>query len=184
MGRRQITTAVTMIVLCGVLVVAAVAGWRALFADLPGDETASDEPSPSCTTEQVDPGQRIRSVQVTVSVYNGGTRSGLADETLSALRKRGFKAGDVGNAPSDTNVKRVAVWSTEENDVEARLVARQFGKKVAVTFSDVDLGPGVDVIVGNKFRGLTKAKRSIKVKAPQDVCIPSESVGADTNAAG
>jgi hypothetical protein len=183
MGRREITTAVTMTVLCGVLVVGAIAGWRALFADLPADETAA-EPQPSCTTQQVDAGQRIRSRQVVVSVFNGGTRSGLAGETLSALQRRGFKAGNVGNAPSDTSVRRVAVWSTEENDAEARLVARQFGKRVEVTFSDVDLGPGVDVIVGNSFRGLSKAKRSIKVQAPQDVCVPSESAEADTNAAG
>lgn len=184
MGRRKITTAVTMLVLCGVLVIGAVMGWQKLFADLPGDETAATEPGPSCTTEQVGAGQKIRSSRVTVSVYNGGSRDGLADSTMAALRKRGFKVGDIGNAPSDANVRRVAIWSTEDDDAEARLVARQFGKKVKVTFSDVDLGPGVDVIVGNNFRDLAKAKRSIKVKVPQEVCIQPESAGADSNAAG
>ena len=183
MGRREIISAVTMLVLCGVLVLGAVLGWRALFADLPGEPKATDDPDPTCTTEQVDAGQRIRSSQVRVSVYNGGTRSGLADSTLSALRKRGFTPGDVGNAPADAKVSRVAVWSTEEDDAEARLVARQFGKSVKVTFSDVDLGPGVDVIVGNRFTGLVKAKRSIRVRSSQEVCVPTESADTDTNAA-
>jgi hypothetical protein len=183
MRRRQITTAVTMTVLCGVLVVGAVLGWRALFAELPDDETAASEPEPSCTTKQVGPGERLRARHVTVSVFNGGTRSGLAGDTQSALERRGFKAGEVGNAPSDADVSRVAVWSTEEGSAEARLVARQFGPRVRVTFSDVDLGPGVDVIVGNDFRGLVKAKRSIKVTTPEDVCIPGTAAETDTNAA-
>ncbi|HET6624988.1 MAG TPA: LytR C-terminal domain-containing protein [Nocardioidaceae bacterium] len=184
MGRREITTAITMLVLCGVLVAGAVIGWKSLSADLPGDEAATEEPSPSCTTEKVDAGQRIRSSQVQVSVYNGGTRSGLANGTLSALTKRGFKPGSVGNAPAGTDVKRVEVWSTEENDAAAQLVALQFGKSVEVTFSDVNLGPGVDVLVGNKFRGLAKAKRSLKVKTPEHVCAGTESSAPDTNAAG
>ena len=157
MGRREITTTITMLILCGMLVVGAVWGWRSLFADVPADETVAEpSASPSCTT----------------------------DSTMAALRKRGFRPGDVGNAPATANVRRVAVWSTEENDVEARLVARQFGKRVEVTLAEEDLGPGVDVIVGNKFKGLKKAKRSVRVQSPQEVCIPAPSPGADTNAAG
>lgn len=174
MGRREITTAITMLVLIGVLVAGAVWGWQQLFADLPGDETAAEEPTPTCATDQLAKGQRIRSSQVTVSVFNAGNRSGLANETQSALRRRGFLRGALGNAPSDVSVRRVQVWSTQEDDAEALLVARQFGKRVEVTFVDVDLGPGVDVIVGNAFRGLSKAKRSIKVQAPEEVCIPAE----------
>ena len=183
MGRRHITTAVTMAVLCGLLVMGVVLGWKALFADIPGDATPDTQATPPCTTEKVKAGQRIRSSQVRVSVFNGGSQSGLADDTMAALRKRGFRAGDIGNAPSDVNVRTVQVWSTEEDDAEARLVARQFGKKVSVTFSDVDLGPGVDVVVGDRFRALVKAERWIKVRNPQEVCIPNESADADTSVA-
>jgi hypothetical protein len=183
MGRREITTTITMLVLCGVLVLGAVWGWRSLFADLPAEEASAPRPSgPSCTTEEVDAGQRLRSSQVRVSVFNGGNRSGLADETMSRLANRGFKRGAVGNAPSDVNVRRVEVWSTQENDAEARLVARQFGKRLKVTVSDQDLGPGVDVIVGNAFRGFVKGPRSVKVRAPEEVCVPAETISPDTNA--
>jgi len=182
MGRREITTGVTMVALCGVLVIGAAVGWQKLFAELPGEVTAS-APPPSCTTKQIEAGQRIRSSQVTVSVFNGGTRDGLADTTMDALRQRGFKVGEVGNAPSDANVGRVAIWSTEGNDAEARLVASQFGRKVQVTFSDTDLGVGVDVIVGNDFGGLVRAKRSLVVKVPQEVCVPIQSPAGSPAAA-
>lgn len=184
MGRREITTAVTMSVLCGMLVIGAVLGWKQLFAELPEATTSAEEPELTCTIERVGAGQRIRSSQVTVSVFNGGTRAGLADDTMSALGDRGFMLGDIGNAPTDANVRRVAIWSTEENDAEALLVARQFGKDVRVKFSDVDLGPGVDVVVGDGFRGLVKAKRSIKVRSPEEVCIQPESAEVGADAAG
>ena len=63
------------------------------------------------------------------------------------------------------------VWSTIEDDAEARLVALQFGKTVKVTYSDVDLGPGVDVLVGDDFTGLSKAKTTLRVKATQQRCV-------------
>ena len=183
MGRRHITTAVTMAVLCSLLVLGVVLGWKSLFADIPGGETPDAQATPPCTTENVEAGQRIQSSQVRVSVFNGGSQSGLADDTMAALRKRGFRVGDIGNAPSDVNVRKVQVWSTEEDDAEARLVARQFGKKVLIKFSDVDLGPGVDVVLGDRFRALVKAQRWIKVQIPQEVCVPIKSTDANAQAA-
>jgi hypothetical protein len=172
-ARRQITSAVTMLVLIGILVLGAVWGWRSLFAELPETEaSAGDEPAENCTTELVDAGEKLRSRQVRVSVFNAGTRAGLAGQTLDALIDRGFLAGQIGNAPSDLDVRRVQVWSTVEDDPAARLVARQFGKKVKVRYSDEDLGTGVDVIVGDRFNGLKKAPRAIAVKTSREVCVP------------
>lgn len=187
MGRR-LTTGITLLILCGILALGGYYGWKSMFAELPDTETAVETPAPTCATQKVAKGQRLRSRQVRVSVFNATTRSGLADSTLAALEKRGFLAGSVGNAPSDTTVRRVQVWSLEEDDAEARLVALQFGKKTRIVFSDVDLGPGVDVVVGNDFRKLKKAKRFIRIRQPQAVCVPAESappsVDPDTNAAG
>jgi len=173
-GRQQLVTAATMLVLVGVLVLATVWGWKALFAEVPAVDVIAEDPSPTCTTERVRAGQKIRPGQVKVSVFNSSNRSGLAGTTLDVLVERGFQAGDAGNAPDDVKVKRVAVWSTVENDVRARLVARQFGKDVKVRFSDVDLGVGVDVIVGDGFRGLSRAPTTLTVKDPVKVCIPVE----------
>lgn len=183
---RQITTAITLLVLCGILAAGAVYGWNQLFAEVPEPgASATEEPSPTCTTKTVAPGQRLTTRQVRVSVFNAGTVSGKAGDTLTALNRRGFLTGEDGNAPEDVSVQKVQVWTTVRNDPEAQLVARQFGKKVRIVVSEQDLGPGVDVLVGNKLNGLAKkAPRSIKVDSKQSVCLPnpSGSPSPETNA--
>lgn len=181
MARRHLTTAVTLLVLVGILVVGVILGVKTLFAPLPGSDNASAKPSASCSPKTVKKGQRIRSSQVQVSVFNGGTRSGLADETLQRLTRRGFKAGEVGNAPE--TVRRVRVLTTEQNDMAARLVARQFGRGTKVVVSSTDLGPGIDVIVGNRLRKLAKPKRVMVARSSSSVCVPVPSTTA-TAAAG
>ncbi len=174
MARRAITSTLTMLALIGLLVLGAVWGWSSLFAPLPEDAGGVQEPTPTCDTQNVAAGDRLRSKQVQVSVFNGGSRSGLAGQTLDALLERRFLPGDVGNAPSDLDVRRVQVWSTVKKDPMARLVALQFGPKTKVRFSDEDLGPGVDVVVGDRFRSLSRAPRTIRVREPLDFCIPIE----------
>jgi hypothetical protein len=169
---RHLTTAVTMLVLVGILVTAAVWGWRSLTAELPDAPVVAAEPDPSCTPALIERGERIRARQVRVSVFNSGTEAGLAGETMDALVDRGFQAGETANAPSEIDVRRVQVWTTERDDLRARLVARQFGKQARVRVTDEDLGPGVDVVVGNQIRRLVKAPRSLRVRQPEEVCVP------------
>lgn len=177
MTSRHVTTAITMLVLVGILVLGVVVGARELFAPLPGggaDEQPAAAESPTCQPEEVQPGQRITSQQVTVNVFNGGSRAGLAGQTLDTLSSRGFQAGEAGNAPSSSGVRRVQVWVVEGEEGAGRLVARNFGPKVPVrtiTSAD-DLADGVDVIVGNGLGALTRPLRSIRVKADQEVCAP------------
>ncbi len=171
MGRRQITTTITMLVLCGLVVIGAVWGWQSLFAEVPDDTSTAEAPSAECTSERLGAGERLRSSQVRVSVFNGGTEAGLAESTSEALPRRGFRVGKVGNAPSDVDVDRAVVRSTRRSDPAARLVARQFRERVRVRVSDDDLGPGIDVIVGNDFRRLGPAARSLRIREPQEVCI-------------
>ncbi len=172
MTGRHITTAVTMAVLVGILVVGMVVGFNSLFAPLPGsEETPSAEPSPTCTEAPPKKGERLRARQVRVNVFNAGTRGGLAGATVDAFRSRGFQGGEIGNAPEGADVKRVQVWIQEGEEDAGRLVARQFGKKLRAMRTDEDLAPGVDVIVGNRFRSLVKAPKSIPVKATRIVCV-------------
>jgi hypothetical protein len=166
---RHLTTAVTLLVLVGLLGLGLLVGVRSLTAPVPGEHKASSG-SASCNATAVRKGQRITTRQVQVSVYNAGSRAGLADATMAAFVKRGFKKGEVGNAPSGVTVKKAQVWTTRRNDASARLVALQLGKKVKVHFKDLDLGPGIDVVVGDKFGKLKKATRFVTAKATASVC--------------
>ena len=176
MTRRHVTTAVTMLVLLGLLVVGFVVGAKALFAPIPGGSlAATPSPSPSCFARNLSKGQKIRSRQVEVSVFNAGSKAGLADQTLAALGKRGFRTGEAGNAPSPVMVRSVQVWTTKKQDVAARLVALQFGARTIVRRTDADLGRGVDVVIGDRFRRLVPAPEKIIVRKRQQVCVPTTS---------
>jgi hypothetical protein len=171
MRGRHLTTAVTMLVLVGILVLGVVLGVNTLLAPLPGDGSPAAQPSPTCSTHTVKKGQRIKATQVQVSVFNAGTRAGLADKTMGLLTKRGFKEGSIGNAPS-AKIKKVQVWTTEQNDPAALLVARQFGRSTIVHHTKTDLGPGVDVLVGNGFSKLARSKKVLVVRQSSSVCVP------------
>ncbi len=171
MGRRGLT-AVTLTTLSALLVVGLFVGWRTLSAPV-GDPSAdgSDDTSasPSCDSG-LRAGDVVRSSDVTVSVYNGGTVNGLADRTRDALVKRGFLPGDAGNAPDTFSVQFVRVLAPTKNDPAAALVAAQFGPNTLVQVSRDDLGPGVDVIVGDELKGLAKAPRKLRAAASGSGC--------------
>ncbi len=168
---RRLSTAITLTVLSAILVVGAYVGLKALFAPLP--ESTDEATSPDCTVQQIDAGKTIATKDVMVSVLNASNRDGLATTTLQKLVERGFREGNAGNAPDDAGVKFVQVWTTEEDDQAAVLVARHFGKRVKVVQHD-DLGPGIDVVLGPGFRGLApNAPTSIKTEATEEVCVPN-----------
>ena len=171
MRGRHLTTAVTLLVLVAILLLGGYYGAKALFKPLPGEDS-SDNAASNCQNTSVRKGQKILARQIQVSVYNAGTRSGLADETLAKLHKRGFRRGDVGNAPSEAKVKRAQVWTTHRHDAAARLVAKQLGEGAPVKYVDKNLGPGVDVVVGNYFHHLAKVKNFSIVKRSGSACLP------------
>ncbi len=170
-GRRTGLAGITFVVLVAILGVGAVVGWKAVSTPVPSltDDAPSDEPT---CREGLAPGDVVRTGDVTVSVFNAGKRSGLADQTLGELTARGFLAGEVGNAPGDVgSVKFVRVLAPRQDDPAAQLVARQFGPKTLVQPTDEDLGAGVDVVVGDKFRGLAKkAPRRLQAKTAGSGC--------------
>jgi hypothetical protein len=170
-GHRRLSTAVTLTVLVALLAAGAIIGFRSLFA--PIKDSSKAEPAPTCTPQKVDAGKRITAREVTVSVFNASNRSGLASATLNQLADRGFQAGDAGNAPEGTRVRTVEVWTTEQNDAAAKLVALQFGRSTKVRKGE-DLGPGIDVVVGTKFKGPVKAPKTIKSSNSQEVCVSEE----------
>jgi hypothetical protein len=64
------------------------------------------------------------------------------------------------------------VWTTKDDDYSAKLVALAFGPQTQVEVTKTDLGPGVDVLVGNAFKGLAgKAATRIRLPEPVETCI-------------
>jgi len=169
MRRQHLTTAITLLLLIGILVLGLAVGYKSLVEPIPSG-SASSGATPNCTSEQL---RRIHSRQVQVSVFNAGDRAGLAGVTLSALARRGFARGDVGNAPDGARVRRVQIWTTTRRDAAAQLVARQFGRATVIRIKKPDLGPGVDVVVGNRLHHMARAPQSIRVRKPQAICVPT-----------
>ena len=161
MTARKVTTGITLLVLVLVLGGMAVYGVKAALAPLP--EGSSEGPECSETEKEIK--QFLRRGEVQVSVFNAGSRDGLASTTLEKIEEAGFKGGNAGNAPRTAEVRRAVVWTTTPNDTGAKLVALALGRGTQVEVTETDLGPGVDVLVGNKFRGLAK-------KAPQRLRLP------------
>lgn len=171
MTTRKAVSAATMVVLIALLVAGAWFGWQTMSAPLPGEE---DEPArvaqPKCE-EDFERGDIIRRPDVTVSVYNAGSRSGLADQTLSELSARGFVRGEAGNAPTRLEeVQFVRVLARADGDPAAELVALQFGDDTFIQQVRRDLGPGVEVIVGDNFAGLVNAPNQVKARRSSANC--------------
>jgi hypothetical protein len=169
MTTRRLTTAATLLVAAVVLGIMAVWGLKAATAPIGDGSSASS--GPSCSSGSGTLTQYVRRSDVTVSVYNAGDKSGRAQATMTLLEHAGFKPGEVNNAPEGTNVARVVVYSTKTDDPAAELVALAFGKQTQVVHSDEDLGPGVDVIIGDRFKRLDpSAPTRLKLPKPESSC--------------
>ena len=152
----------TLLVLGVLLVVATAWGWSALTEPFP-----SDEPVAICEDTPVAAGSEVRRDEIVVSVFNGSGRSGLAGATIAQLEERGFVAGDVGDAPQEA--AGTQIWADDATNPAVQLVQRQF--KGARVVSGTQLGPGVVVVVGEKFKTLRPQQvESIAVESDATYC--------------
>ncbi|MCW2760679.1 MAG: LytR family transcriptional regulator [Marmoricola sp.] len=169
MSARRLTTALTLLVLLIVLGGMAVFGYRALTSPLPGGQSADKQ----CSDAEKQVQAFLKRSEIQVSVFNAGTREGFAGTTLEKVEEAGFRGGNAGNAPKSTKVRRAVVWTTEPDDSAAKLVALAFGRRTHVEVTESDLGPGIDVLVGDRFKGLDpKAPARIRLPAPVETCVP------------
>jgi hypothetical protein len=147
----------------------AVYGIKSALAPLPGGGPSS---TPTCSDTEKEVKQFLKRNEVQVSVFNAGSREGLAGTTLEKIEEAGFKAGNAGNAPRSADVRRALVWTTQPNDSSARLVALALGRGTRIEVTETDLGPGIDVLVGDKFQGLNKsAPERIRLPKPIETCV-------------
>ncbi len=104
MSPRRLVTGLTLLVAAGVLAVMAVWGYDAATAPI-ADGPADTASGPPCPPDSQTVTKYERRGDVTVSVFNAGTKSGSAQAALDLLEQAGFKPGQVGNAPDGVDVK-------------------------------------------------------------------------------
>ncbi|GAB3262870.1 hypothetical protein GCM10027425_27010 [Alteromonas gracilis] len=162
-------SAITLIALTALLVGMAVWGFTQATAPFP---SASGDEQEETTCENLRVKTRLWRNEVQVSVFNASSRSGLANDSLDRLRQLGFVAGNVGNAPDGTEVRRVEVWARSETDASARLVAASFRPAAPIVAKETLDGPGVNVVVGQRYRGPRQgAPRFVTLDEPIETCL-------------
>lgn len=161
-------SALTLTTLGALLVGGTVWGYQSLTAELP----KVNDPPP-CSEWTAKAGSKLYPDQVTVSVYNAGTRGGLAGRTLQALGDQGFAEGEQNNLDRDdkTKVKTVQIWASSPDDPAAGLVASYLGDDVEIVERVGDV-PGILVLVGDGFGGVVDGRKQIKVAQDTVVCSP------------
>lgn len=168
--------AASLAVTAVLVVVMAVWGFNSLTAPIDDDgfttTVAAEDDVVTCGAgEEATILKNLTSAEVTVSVYNAGKKAGRATETLNQLEDRGFEAGAIGNAP-ELSVDFVELHVKETDRLKAQLVALSLGKSAEIVVdNEKDLrGPGVNVVIGDKFRKL-KAGAPRKIKRPEPITV-------------
>ncbi len=160
---RIVRTPITLLVLLGVLCYAAWWGYTNVLRPIP------PAPAQPCVDQSLSKGQ-LKSSQVTVKVYNGGNKRGLAGDVGRSLRDRGFNVIRTTNTAE--KISRTVIVGVNPKSPEVLLVKGFF--KDAVVKGDKRVDHTVDVLVGNKYAGFNKsAKRTYTVNA-DTLCLPSQ----------
>ncbi|MFD5627506.1 MULTISPECIES: LytR C-terminal domain-containing protein [unclassified Streptomyces] len=140
--------------------------------------------SPSATasgasTASTSAGTPPRPGQITVNVFNATPRSGLAKETADELKKRGFRIGDVGNAPKtyDKKVAGAGILLGAKGAAEAALPVLNTQLSGAQLKTDGRAkADQVDLILGTGFKNLTVKEDADKALAVLAQPRPTPSV--------
>jgi hypothetical protein len=159
-------SAITLAVLGLVLVVAAIWAWGAAMEPLP--EKAS---TPVCVDRDVRQGEKVFAQDVTVSVYNAGTREGLAGRVMQELTDAGFHRGNSGNAAPTVRVAVAQIWTLDPDNPDVRLVASRLGDQVDIERRD-PVGTGVTVVVGDQFTDVQPGRKAVAARADATICSP------------
>ncbi len=160
---RLVRTPVTLLILLAVLLYGAWWGYRNIIQPVPA------LPPEPCVDQSVPKGL-LKSSQVTVKIFNGGDRKGLAADVGRSLRGKGFRVSLTTNTVE--KIQKTVIVGADAKNPEVVFVRTFF--KDSVVRADKRADHSVDVLVGNKYGGFNKtAKNTFDVKATS-VCLPSQ----------
>jgi len=160
---RIARTPITLLILLGILCYGAYWGYTNVLAAVP-------PPAPTPCVDQSVQGGKLKASQVSVNIFNGGDRKGLAGDVARAMRAKGFKVGKTDNTAE--KVQQTIIIGAAANNPEVLFVKSFF--KGSTVRSDKRADHSVDILVGNKYGGFnSKAKTTYAVKATT-VCLPPQ----------
>lgn len=121
---------------------------------------------------------------ITVNVYNATDRTGLAKDTAEKLKKRGFKIGEVDNAPEELD-KKVKIpgllLGTPEAKRDGSLAV--LGAHLTGTDAKTDktrkgeAAESVDLVLGTGYKALAKPVKAAQVISALNKPTPSPAPG-------
>ncbi|MCX4576071.1 LytR C-terminal domain-containing protein [Streptomyces sp. NBC_01571] len=106
--------------------------------------------------------------KITVNVLNATPRSGLAKDTADELKKRGFRIGDVGNAPKEYDKKVAGPGLLLGSTAAVKAALPVLGTQLAGAQLKADgrtQADRVDLVIGTGFTSLTKKEDADKALA-------------------
>lgn len=164
----RLKSLVTLLGLGVLLLAAALWGWAAVSEPLP------ERAGPAvCVDRAFASGEPVRRADVTVSVLNAGTRTGLAGLTLDLFVDAGFAEGTADDAPDGSRVRAVEIWTEDPTNPAVQLVAAQLGDAVKIVQEEPTVD-GVQVVVGDRFKNLVKGPRKVVAEGDVEVCGPPD----------
>ena len=168
-ARRRISIRgpITGLILLAVVAYGAYWGWQAAF-NSDSDVVSTGCPTSSATTALVSGTAAttttpaaptstgplvLQPADVLVNVYNATARPGLAANTASALRDRGFTIGETANDPLARAIPGIAEIRARTADLPAVLLLVQEVPGATVV-ADGRTDDSVDLVMGETFNGL------------------------------
>jgi hypothetical protein len=164
-AQARMRSAITLLCLLVVLLIGVAWAWSAVSEPFPEREQAA-----ICASTVVAAGEKVYPDQVTVSVLNAGTSEGLADRTMTSLVAAGLDEGELGNA-KDAKVSGVEIWADDVDSPAVKLVMSFLGRDAEVVRRDTPL-PGVNVVVGEEFPGVTNGREFVSTDEEATICSP------------
>lgn len=174
----RLRSAITLLVLLGLLLAGVAWGWSAMTQPFPESAEVA-----ICDETTVPAGTKVYPDQVTVSVANAGTREGLAGRTMQLLVDAGFGEGQTGNAPSGTEVAFAEIWTDDPENPAVRLLKGKLGGDATVVRRDTTLS-GVTVVVGDDFNRLREGGKWTRSEEDEQICSPPVEAEDATDQAG
>jgi hypothetical protein len=160
---RAVRTPFTLLVLLGVLCYGAWWGYSNVIREVP------PAPPAPCVQQKLAKNQ-LKSSQVTVSVFNGGDKRGLAGDVGRSLRDRGFKVQTTTNTLQ--KVQKTVIVGANKKNPEVLLVKGFF--KDAEVRADKRVDGSVDVLVGNRYGGFNKKAKTTYTVKSATACLPAK----------